>query len=73
MKSASQLKFGEKVVIKNIDSSHPSSRRILEIGFTPGQEIELINSSVFDDPLAFSIRGTLIALRRNEADCIKVE
>lgn len=73
MKSASQLKFGEKVIIKNVDSSHPSSRRILEIGFTPGQEIELISSSLFNDPLAFSIRGTLIALRRSEADCIKVE
>ena len=73
MKSASQLKFGEKVIIKKIDSSHPSSRRILEIGFTPGQEIELITSSIFNDPLAFSIRGALIALRRNEADCIKVE
>ncbi len=73
MKSASQLKFGEKVIIRNIDSSHPSSRRILEIGFTPGQEIELINSSIFNDPLAFSIRGTVIALRRNEAACIKVE
>jgi Fe2+ transport system protein FeoA len=73
MKSASQLKFGEKVVIRNIDSAHPSSRRILEIGFTPGQEIELINSSLFNDPLAFSVRGTLIALRRCEADCIKVE
>lgn len=73
MKSASQLKLGEKVIIMNIDSSHPSSRRILEIGFTPGQEIELINSSVFNDPMAFSVRGTLIALRRNEADCIKVE
>ena len=73
MKSASQLKFGEKVIIKNVDSSHPSSRRILEIGFTPGQEIELITSSLFNDPMAFSIRGTLIALRRHEADCIKVE
>ena len=73
MKSAAQLKFGEKVLIRNVDSSHPSSRRILEIGFTPGQEIELINSSLFKDPLAFSIRGTLIALRRSEADCIKVE
>ncbi|NWF90724.1 MAG: ferrous iron transport protein A [Ignavibacteriaceae bacterium] len=60
-------------MIKNIDSSHPSSRRILEIGFTPGQEIELMNVSTFNDPLAFSIRGTLIALRRNEADCIEVE
>lgn len=73
MKSASQLKFGEKVIIRNIDSSHPSSRRILEIGFTPGQEIELINSSIFNDPLAFSIRGTVIALRKNDAACIKVE
>jgi len=73
MKSAAQLKFGEKVVIRNIDSSHPSSRRILEIGFTPGQEIEMVNSSVFNDPLAFSIRGTVIALRKHEADCIIVE
>lgn len=73
MKSASELKFGEKVKIKTIDSSHPSSRRILEIGFTPGEEIELINSSIFNDPMAFSIRGTLIALRKNEASCIKVE
>ncbi len=73
MKSAAELKFGEKVIITNIDFSHPSSRRIIEIGFTPGQEIELINSSAFNDPLAFSIRGTLVALRRNEANCIKVK
>jgi ferrous iron transport protein A len=73
MKTASQLKLGEKVTIRKIDPSHPSARRILEIGFTPGQQIELMNSSFFNDPLAFSIRGSLIALRRNEADCIKVE
>ncbi|MFO7446784.1 MAG: FeoA family protein [Ignavibacteriaceae bacterium] len=72
MRTAAELKYGEKVRIDDIDSSHPSSRRILEIGFTPGQEIELINKSVFNDPLAFSVRGTLIAIRRNEADCIKV-
>jgi ferrous iron transport protein A len=73
MKSAAELKFGERVVIINVDSTHPSSQRILEIGFTPGQEIELINSSLFNDPMAFSVRGSLIALRKHEADCIKVE
>ncbi len=72
MKTASQLTYGEKVKIDEIDDQHPSSRRIIEIGFTPGQEIELINKSVFNDPLAFSIRGTIIAIRKNEADCIKV-
>lgn len=72
MKSANEIGFGEVAVIHDIDVSHPSSRRILEIGFTPGQEIELINKSVFNDPLAFSVRGTLIAIRQDEAGCIKV-
>jgi ferrous iron transport protein A len=72
MKTAAELKFGEKVIIDDVDTDHPSSRRILEIGFTPGQQIELINISAFNDPMAFSVRGTLIAIRRNEAHCIKV-
>ncbi len=72
MKTAADLKNGERVTITNIDESHPSARRILEVGFTPGQEIELISSSIFSDPLAFAIRGTLIAIRKNEAECIKV-
>lgn len=72
MKKASELKYGEKVTISDVDINHPSSTRILEIGFTPGQEIELINKSVFNDPLAFSVRGSLIAIRKHEAECIKV-
>lgn len=72
MKTATEIGFGEVAVIQDIDSNHPSARRILEIGFTPGQEIELINTSFFNDPLAFSVRGTLIAIRRDEANCIKV-
>lgn len=70
MKTAAKLNFGEKGIISDIDNTHPSFRRILEIGFTQGQEIQLINSSAFNDPLAFSLRGTLIAIRKQEADCI---
>jgi ferrous iron transport protein A len=70
MKTASDLNFGERAIILDVDNTHPSFRRLLEIGFTPGQEIELVNSSVFNDPLAFSLRGTLIAIRKHEADCI---
>jgi Fe2+ transport system protein FeoA len=47
-------------------------QRILEIGFTPGQEIELMSKSAFNDPIALSVRGTLIAMRKKEADCIIV-
>lgn len=72
MKTAANLTFGEKVIIDNLDQSNPSFRRLLEIGFTPGQEIQLMNVSAFNDPLAFAIRGTLIAIRKNEADSIFV-
>ncbi len=72
MKTAAELKCGEIGIIDEIDEKHPSSRRVLEFGFTPGQEIELINKSIFNDPLAFAVRGTLIAIRKDEADCIKL-
>ncbi len=72
MKTAANLRFGEKGIINDIDQSNPSFRRLLEIGFTPGQEIQLMNTAVFSDPMAFSVRGCLIAIRKNEADCIIV-
>ncbi|MCL5030532.1 MAG: FeoA domain-containing protein [Bacteroidetes bacterium] len=72
MKTAAELKFGESATIYEIDKSHPSSRRILEVGFTPGQEIVLLNISIFNDPIAFSVRGTVIAIRKNEANCIRI-
>lgn len=73
MKTAAELNYGERAIISEIDSTHPSSRRIIEHGFTPGQTIELINKSIFNDPIAVSIRGTLIAIRKSEAGCIKLK
>lgn len=70
MKTAAELKHGEKGRIQDLNSNNPSYKRLIEIGFTPGQEIELVNTCLFDDPIAFAVRGTLIAIRRNEADCI---
>jgi ferrous iron transport protein A len=73
MRTAAELNYGEIGIISEIDSSHPSSKRIIEHGFTPGQSIELINKSIFNDPIAVSVRGTLIAIRKSEAGCIKLK
>jgi ferrous iron transport protein A len=73
MRTAAELNYREKGIISEIDVSHPSSKRILEHGFTPGQTIELISKSTFNDPIAISIRGTLIAIRKSEAGCIKLK
>ncbi|WP_028974575.1 FeoA domain-containing protein [Spirochaeta cellobiosiphila] len=45
-------------------------RRLMDLGFLPGTvvEKELVSSS--GDPMAFRIRGTLIAIRKNQAEQI---
>jgi len=73
MRTAAELNYKEKGIISEIDLTHPSSKRIMEHGFTPGQTIELIYKSTFNDPIAISIRGTLIAIRKSEAGCIKLK
>ena len=48
-------------------------RRLMDLGFLPGTEIVKEFVSATNDPLAFRVRGTLIALRRDQAVHILVE
>ena len=51
----------------------PQRRRLLDLGVVPGTEItpELVSSG--GDPVAYRIRGALIALRREQAGWIEIE
>ncbi len=51
----------------------PQRRRLLDLGVVPGTEItpELVSGG--GDPVAYRIRGALIALRREQASWIEVE
>lgn len=75
-RSVADMECGESAVIKSVGDDcldvHCHCLRLLEIGFTPGQEVTLIAKSPFKDPLAVSVRGTIIALRSSEAECIKI-
>jgi ferrous iron transport protein A len=75
-RSVADLNSGETAVIKSVGDDcidiNCHCLRLLEIGFTPGQEVTLIAKSPFKDPLAVSVRGTIIALRKSEAECIKI-
>ncbi len=75
-RSVKDMECGESAVIKSVGDDcldvHCHCLRLLEIGFTPGQEITMIAKSPFKDPLAVSVRGTIIALRSSEAECIKI-
>ena len=48
-------------------------RRLMDFGVLPGTEISVEMESLGGDPIAYFIRGTTIALRRNQAKMIHVK
>jgi len=48
-------------------------RRLMDLGVLPGTEISVEMESLGGDPIAYFIRGTTIALRRNQAQMIHVK
>jgi DtxR family Mn-dependent transcriptional regulator len=48
-------------------------RRLLDLGFVSGTSVEVEMVSPGGDPTAYRVRGTLIALRRQQAGLIRVE
>jgi Fe2+ transport system protein FeoA len=45
----------------------------MDLGIVPGTEIEVELESMSGDPLAYKIRGTTIALRKNQTEKIYIE
>ncbi len=74
--SVADLNIGDTATIISVGDDcveiHCHCLRLMELGFTPGQEVTLLARTLFKDPLAVSVRGTVIALRKNEAECIKI-
>ena len=50
----------------------PERSRLLDLGFVPGSRIEFTLQSPFHGPAAFSVRGTLIALRHEQAEQVLI-
>lgn len=67
-----ELKIGEKGKIKNLDLDPEMTRRLLDLGFTKGTEIESVQSSPSGDPVAYRVRGTIFAVRKKDAQKIEL-
>ena len=71
------LKPGQRARVVGISRSIRGllRRRLLDLGFTRGAIVEAVLESAFGhgDPKAFRVRGTTIALRREQAERIYVE
>lgn len=67
------LSIGQRGIIRSLLMNGLQRRRILDLGFVPGSEVEVQMVSPLRDPIAYNVRGATIALRRTEALNILVE
>lgn len=70
-KRLSQLKPGQKAVIKEFDNQE-IHLKLMEMGCLPGEKITVEQKAPLGDPVSISIAGYTLSLRLNEADHIIV-
>lgn len=68
----SELDIGKKGVISKVRGRGAFRKRIMEMGFIPGKEIQPIKKAPMNDPVEYKILGYYISLRNSEAELIDV-
>lgn len=69
----SSLPLGSKCRVTQLTSNGPIRRRMLDLGVIVDTEIEALNQSPSGNPVAYLIRGAVIAIRSEDASNIYVE
>ena len=68
-----QLRLGQRAKIVEVGGDDAVSTRLLEMGLTEGEQVELLGIAPLGDPLEFSVRGYRISLRAGEARRLRIE
>jgi DtxR family Mn-dependent transcriptional regulator len=67
------LKPGEKGKVLKISARGEASRRIVEMGVTPGAVVEIERVAPLGDPIDIKVKGYHLSLRKEEAQGIEIE
>ena len=68
----SDLKTGEHGVIVKVLGHGGFRKRIIEMGFIRGKEVEVLLNAPLQDPVKYKLMGYEVSLRRQEAEMIEV-
>ena len=64
---------GQMGQVVSVDGQSDFVSRILEMGLTPGVEIQFLGTSLLGDPIEVQVRGYRLSLRKAEASQVKIE
>lgn len=73
-KNLSSLRRGERAKVLGLSPACRGAerRRLLDLGFVAGTPVEVEMASPMGDPVGYRVRGTVIALRREQAGLIRI-
>jgi ferrous iron transport protein A len=72
-KNLSEVPHGVWHQVESLAGPEDACYRLLELGFTPGVEVKVAHAAPLGEPLVVALRGTRLALRKDEAAWIIVE
>ena len=67
-----ELEIGKSAIINSLKSIGNERRRMLDLGIVNGTKIEALYRSPSGDPVAYNIRGAVIARRSEDAKKILI-
>ena len=68
----SELNTGERGVIVKVYGHGGFRKRIIEMGFVKGKEVEVLLNAPLQDPVKYKLMGYEVSLRHQEAEMIEV-
>lgn len=69
----SQLPLNKDGIIQELKCEGNIRRRLLDMGLVKGTKITPVLVSPSKDPRAFEVRGSLIAIRKEDAQKVEIE
>ena len=67
-----RMRPGDRAVLCRIDEGHTLWERLVDLGWTEGTPVECVRVSPLGDPVAYMVRRSVIALRRQDAEGIPI-
>jgi len=67
------LQLNKLAKISHISCSNTIKRRLFDLGIIPNTPITPVFKSICNDPIAYEIRGTVLAIRNQDAKNIFVK
>ena len=72
-KTLKDLKPGKSGVVLNLGKKGSVRKRLMDMGITPGVDIEVVKVAPLGDPIEVNLRGYELSLRKDEAEHINLK